>query len=77
MRGSFNRAKSPTLRSNFTQDSIEINYNCPMRLKDYETNFQAYRVISELIDQQMKWEPKRKRPKSSVVFRKYNYGLKA
>jgi len=42
-----------------------------MRLKDYETNFQAYKVISELIDQQMQWEPKRKRPKSSVAFRKY------
>jgi hypothetical protein len=50
-----NNMKSTTFRSNSSKENISINYDYPMRLKDYETNFQAYKLISQLIDQQMKW----------------------
>jgi hypothetical protein len=50
-----NSMKSTTLRSNSSKENISINHDYPMRLKDYEANFQAYKLISGLIDQQMKW----------------------
>jgi hypothetical protein len=43
--------KSPTILSNFSKENIMNSFNYPMRLKDYETNFQAYKLISDLIDQ--------------------------
>ena len=73
----FIKTKSPILNESLSQPNFDLFYKHPMRLKDYETNFQAYKVMSQLIDQQMKWEPKKKRPRSSVSFRRYNIGIKA